>query len=244
MKIKDYTNQIKGNLKAIKLVKSIKGRTYWEFLCKCGNIKVLPAFVVFRKRKPQTSCGCYYNHFLGLEKGKKYNHLTILYIDNKLTQIGKYKRRIVKVQCDCGKIKELYYFQIKKMKSCGCQSFHDKPYKKKKRYYGYKYSAKERGLEFTLEFEDFCKLTEKNCYYCNSIPKTKIFPEAKSLININNYYNGLDRINNEKGYIIDNLVTCCIICNRAKCKLTYYEWIDYLNNLTNYRKNLSKCLKI
>lgn len=61
-------------------------------------------------------------------------------------------------------------------------------------------SAKQRGLEFSLTFEDFMQFWQKNCYYCNS-PISTI---------------GLDRVKNKLGYIADNIVPCCTLCNRMK----------------------------
>lgn len=29
-------------------------------------------------------------------------------------------------------------------------------------------------------------------------------------------YNGIDRLNNDEGYTVENTVTCCSVCNRAK----------------------------
>jgi hypothetical protein len=47
-------------------------------------------------------------------------------------------------------------------------------------------------------------------------------------------YNGIDRLNKNKGYIIQNCVSCCKICNRAKSDMTYNKWLKYLKNLKNY----------
>lgn len=51
------------------------------------------------------------------------------------------------------------------------------------------------------------------------------------------FYNGVDRINNSIGYVIENCVPCCRQCNRSKDILNqkeFYEWIMRLfNNLKN-----------
>ena len=47
-------------------------------------------------------------------------------------------------------------------------------------------------------------------------------------------YSGLDRINNEVGYTRQNVVPCCIICNRAKNSMPFKDFIDWINRLTQY----------
>jgi hypothetical protein len=37
-------------------------------------------------------------------------------------------------------------------------------------------------------------------------------------------YNGIDRVNNNFGYLIDNCVTCCTNCNVAKMARTQEEF--------------------
>ena len=47
--------------------------------------------------------------------------------------------------------------------------------------------------------------------------------ENKSYYNIK--YNGVDRKFNKKGYEIDNVISCCKICNIAKNNNTYYFYV-------------------
>ena len=42
---------------------------------------------------------------------------------------------------------------------------------------------------------------------------------------------GLDRVDNEKGYSIDNVVTCCEQCNVAKSTQTYEDFIQQANDI-------------
>lgn len=37
-------------------------------------------------------------------------------------------------------------------------------------------------------------------------------------------YNGIDRVDNNKGYEIENVVTCCTDCNKKKLKKTQEEF--------------------
>jgi len=59
-------------------------------------------------------------------------------------------------------------------------------------------------MEFDLTLEQFASLTENvDCSYCG----------GKSL---GKEYVGIDRISPAKGYIFDNCIPCCNICNFMK----------------------------
>jgi hypothetical protein len=68
------------------------------------------------------------------------------------------------------------------------------------RFTTYQYEAKDRGLPFTLTFDEFKTFWQKPCAYCRA-------PVA--LI-------GLDRVDNAIGYVFHNVVSCCSVCNRMK----------------------------
>lgn len=71
-------------------------------------------------------------------------------------------------------------------------------------YYHLHRDAKRRGINFKLQFSTFSTLRVKACFYCQKVA-------AKS------YGGGLDRIDNEKGYIENNVLPCCGNCNRLRC---------------------------
>jgi hypothetical protein len=118
-----------------------------------------------------------------------------------------------------------------KSKSCGCYALElaSKSTKWKRvseSYRQYKFNAKLKKLKFNISKSVFRNLVKKKCYYCNGLSKRG--------------FNGLDRVNNKKGYILNNVVPCCNICNQAKyilTKKTFYNWIKKVyKNLK--RKNL------
>jgi hypothetical protein len=41
-------------------------------------------------------------------------------------------------------------------------------------------------------------------------------------------YNGIDRKNNRLGYFSANVVSCCVVCNKAKRTMPYEEFVAYL----------------
>lgn len=96
----------------------------------------------------------------------------------------------------------------------------------------YKAAVIRRKLIFELTTEQFALLTKQICFYCGDIPKHKMQMKDANGPYI---YNGIDRIDNNIGYTIENCVSCCKICNRAKGNLSLIEWINWINNLIAYR---------
>lgn len=81
----------------------------------------------------------------------------------------------------------------------------------------YKYRAKRKGQGFSLSKEEFRLLVDDVCHYCGSAPKNV---SVKPTFNGEYVYNGIDRIDNNKGYVANNCVTCCEVCNTMKNKLS------------------------
>ena len=73
-------------------------------------------------------------------------------------------------------------------------------------YDNYKRDAKQKNLEFKITLEEFLQIVKSPCFYC------KIIQEKG--------FNGLDKKVCTEGYILDNIVSCCEICNFMKGTLT------------------------
>jgi hypothetical protein len=70
-------------------------------------------------------------------------------------------------------------------------------------YNEYMRSAKKRNEKpFELSFDEFAELVNGPCEYCDH--------------KVHNEVNGIDRVDNEIGYILSNCVSCCKTCNRMK----------------------------
>jgi len=87
------------------------------------------------------------------------------------------------------------------------------------------HGAKARQLEWNLTDEQVAYLTKQQCYYCGAEPSQVSHPAKCNGVYV---YNGLDRIDNDKGYMIDNVVPCCIKCNRAKRTMTLGEFESWI----------------
>ena len=82
------------------------------------------------------------------------------------------------------------------------------------RFCDYKRNAKQRGIEFHLTEEQFESFWQKPCEYCGA--------EIETI--------GLDRLDSDGHYTIDNVVSCCWSCNKSKGRKTLEEWKKDLDN--------------
>lgn len=95
----------------------------------------------------------------------------------------------------------------------------------------YRRGAKLRGLKFELTDDQFKKITQENCFLCGAEPGNN----CKNRNGNGDYiYNGIDRIDNNKGYTINNVVACCFDCNRAKGNRTLQEYKSWIGR--SYKK--------
>jgi hypothetical protein len=88
----------------------------------------------------------------------------------------------------------------------------------------YRSTAARRGLSWGLKTEEFMNLVLQKCYYCGRPPhQYRAYREKGGA-----YYTGIDRVSNDAGYLPDNVVPCCKICNRAKQCMRqedFYQWV-------------------
>lgn len=106
------------------------------------------------------------------------------------------------------------------------------------RLYGqYKRSAKRRNLIFKLSKKHFKKLTSSPCHYCGALPSGVCFEHNTNKNNQSRsayVYNGIDRVNNSKGYTIDNCVSCCKVHNQWKKAMSYTDFVMTVINTAKY----------
>jgi hypothetical protein len=101
--------------------------------------------------------------------------------------------------------------------------------------------AARRNLVFDLTFNQFQNLSMQNCSYCGIEPcKTKL-PTASQLMfcpGLVLHYQGLDRINSERGYTLGNTLPCCPQCNTAKLDYAQSEFLEWARRLIKYQDDL------
>jgi hypothetical protein len=148
--------------------------------------------------------------------------------------------------CECGKTKSgivVSNLLRGKVKSCGCLMHREKDATNIKDFgeatfnmllSSYKKCAIRRGHEFKLTREEFKFLTKQICYYCGEPPSRK--SEIKRL-NGFYIYNGVDRVDNTKGYLIDNCVSACTLCNSCKRAMPVSDWENFVIRSSEHIKN-------
>jgi hypothetical protein len=165
--------------------------------------------------------------------GKQFGKLKVLEFSHSI----KYKsgtHSLWKCQCDCGAVVTVRrnHLITGGIRGCGvCLHKKDKGIASFNRVYKhYLQGAVNRGLEFSLDKEYFRHITSEDCYYCGNHPSTV---QKTERCNGEYIYNGIDRIDNSKGYTIDNCVPCCNQCNMAKRSYPvdkFKEWIVQVYN--------------
>lgn len=100
----------------------------------------------------------------------------------------------------------------------------------------YKKSAAIRGFNWELSEEEFRALTSKDCFYCGSEPTAFIVKSSVYL------YNGIDRINNNIGYQLSNVISCCKYCNYGKRDLTIAEFVARSAKIANRKEEILSVL--
>jgi hypothetical protein len=181
------------------------------------------------------------------EKQNRYGNLVVL---NRVEN-DKYGNAQWLCKCDCGnkKITKGAVLRNGHCISCGCKNGGDLEKLRsgeapiKSIFNSYKSGAKSRNLIFELTVKDVKNIVLKNCFYCNSKPNTKKWAYHRSRytkgIETDEYIiaNGIDRLNNNKGYVLSNCVPCCYICNSMKSKLSKKEFLTHIKKIIN---NLNK----
>lgn len=129
------------------------------------------------------------------------------------------------------------------VKSCGCKlKEHKKEFGKKFAganklidgeagfnilYNEYVRSADRRNFKFSITLEKFRELTKLTCHYCGEAP-CKISYDSISKKTTGYIFNGLDRKDSKIGYIEENVLPCCSICNYAKRSMSYTDYINHV----------------
>jgi hypothetical protein len=146
-------------------------------------------------------------------------------------------------ECDCGTCKTIRKEALTngQSKSCGCLRTEISKKRNTKHgrseaaflghYRSYKGGASRRNLQFDLTEEEFILLSSKNCSYCGCDPiefRSKRVGENK----LSGYVaNGIDRMDNRRGYSKDNVVTCCPTCNGMKSKMGRSDFIEMCKSI-------------
>jgi hypothetical protein len=205
----------------------------WSCICDCGSYFVSNSYKIIRGET-----GCRTNHDKNpILIGRKFGDLTVI---NRASELKHSKDNACwwNCLCSCGDIITLRTTDLTSMGrvNCSISKHSDRTIPAKKSLYlHYQREAKKRGLIFEITFDDFIKLTSQSCVYCNQPPTgvctTNIEKEDRTKgIYV---YNGLDRIDNNIGYVLSNVIPCCKNCNLSKSNRTPYDFLYWVFKLYN-----------
>ena len=84
--------------------------------------------------------------------------------------------------------------------------------------------ARRRDLEFTISEKEYIDLKQGQCYLCGGLATSDCL-------------NGIDCIDSSKGYVTDNVKSCCPCCNKMKLNHDMSTFIDQCLKITEFNKS-------
>lgn len=164
--------------------------------------------------------------FKGIDfTGQRFGRLTCIRRTGEKTKAGNHFWECL---CDCGNITLVNSGNLRtgRVRSCKClvrlphgESMFNEIFR------SYQSHARERGNEWALARDEFRSIIIRDCVYCGTCPSQG---RDRKISNGKFNYNGIDRIDNTKGYIPGNVAPCCRSCNTAKNAMPideFYDWI-------------------
>ena len=125
--------------------------------------------------------------------------------------------------CDCGNTGTIIGNSLSNgdSKSCGCYGMEVKSLPLGVAAFhavinGIRQNVKKSGRLWELTNEQAKELMDANCFYCEAEPSNVCGNAPMQRMNGTYTYNGIDRIDNSRGYVVGNVVPCCWTCNEMK----------------------------
>lgn len=187
------------------------------------------------------------NRHLGYRKGNQEIIEFVEYRERSNKAIYPY----YKVLChNCNKVHFGFYYNISDSRSSGivcskCSNITNKTYNLYTatdsqiniNYSNYKSKCKSKNWEFNLDKNEFKNLVLNNCYYCNQKPNQFRQDRCKNkrIIDSSFLMNGIDRLDSNIGYNLQNCVTACEDCNKAKRNLSYEQFLDLIKRIYEFK---------
>jgi hypothetical protein len=211
---------------------------WWLCKCECGNEKIIHGDLL--RNGTTVSCGCYIREITAKRSfkditGQRFGKLVAL------EHLHKSKKVYWLCRCDCGNQTIAAGAELRNgsIKSCGCTKhieYGEAAFNAL--YYTYRTSRTRRlpdkddpRLVFDIPKDKFRELTSSDCFYCGKPPSTVKRGDYYGYY----VYNGLDRIDNTKGYTLDNVVPCCSECNFYKGSHKQDDFLAWIQRVTDFR---------
>ena len=97
----------------------------------------------------------------------------------------------------------------------------------------YKKNAQRRGISFALSMAEFRSIVVLNCIYCGAAP-TIGFSSLKVAIPLN----GIDRVDSQVGYSLDNCVPACTSCNKLKSNGSREDFLNHIRKIYGHQESV------
>ncbi|QFR59542.1 HNH endonuclease [Xanthomonas virus phiXaf18] len=192
---------------------------FWDCRCDCGT----EAAVVGGNLASgiSTNCGCDRSRTtVELAIGAQFGAWTVLYKGPPGRSGG---QTMWGCRCACGteRLVRSGALRHRQSLSCGCARTYEHntipagdPQEYVWRFNAYADKAKRRGHAFDLSLEQFIRISGRDCHYCGASPAMPVRTGRKR--STPSLMNGIDRVDNSVGYVLDNCVPCCTWCNEMK----------------------------
>lgn len=167
-------------------------------------------------------------------------------------------------RCACGvekKLRACDVFTKRGRRSCGCSQKRLSIETRKKpnagfqaQFVRYRVNAKSRKIPFDLDLTAFMSIARQDCYYCGVAPEDRknavlnaiaweVRARSRNVCIDEDYYscvmNGVDRVDNSKGYSSENCVSACQTCNLMKWKHNQGEWVSHIKRIAKHLEKSS-----
>lgn len=233
MKIIDLTGKRFGKLVVIERNQELheNQKVFWKCRCDCGKTKNVVTSSL-RKNGGTRSCGC--NRVRRVVNiGDRFGKLVVI---KKVQEFS----NIWECRCDCGNhINTTGFELIHIRRGCSISCANSLVYGEaafNSVYNDSKRSAKRRGYTWDIPKNIFRKITSSNCFYCGNPPSMRT---NRSDLNGDYIHNGIDRVNNANGYVINNCVACCWNCNKAKQSFSPKQFKNWVISVYNHWASLN-----
>ena len=96
--------------------------------------------------------------------------------------------------------------------------------------------ARLGGINVYITIEQFMSITKKDCNYCGSEPKVKNVYKNKFAKSEYVRFNGVDRIDSDGPYSLENCVPCCWRCNSMKSDTSVKDFINHIKKILEFQE--------
>lgn len=209
----------------------------WLCSCNCGSEEVMSVKTFKARRRSETCSNCKFTSpFVKVSLGHRFGDYTVIETE---VRHPSGKGWAVRARCVCGTERVSSVAEFRRTGRCSdCTSKNQREawyekidpnvYGPRKVYREYRAGAQARELDFHLELNDFfIKTITSDCHYCSRPP----FREVRSQTGKVFLTGGIDRVDSGIGYIEENYVPCCSICNTMKRDMTIDEFRSHIKLL-------------